>query len=111
MNSRNIPLMGGIFAAMTASVCCVVPLVLVFAGLGGAWLGMLAALDPFRPYFIALTVGFLAWGWYRLYRLTPVCTQSKGCDKDLRRQRQVFWSIVLVISLLLTFPWYIQWLS
>ena len=35
-------------AAIGASVCCVVPLVLVLMGISGAWIANLTALDAWR---------------------------------------------------------------
>ena len=42
---------GGV-AAILASACCLGPLVLITLGISGAWIGNLAALEPFRPWFI-----------------------------------------------------------
>ena len=38
-------IVGASIAAIGASVCCVVPLVLVLLGISGAWIGTLTALD------------------------------------------------------------------
>ena len=46
---------GGIIGAIVASSCCILPLVLVLAGVSGAWIGSLTALDPYKPYFIVVT--------------------------------------------------------
>jgi mercuric ion transport protein len=48
------PLAGGIVAGVTASACCVGPLVLLLLGFGGAWIGNLTALEPYRPVFIGV---------------------------------------------------------
>ncbi len=42
---------GGL-AAITASTCCLGPLVLVALGFSGAWIGNLTVLEPYRPLFI-----------------------------------------------------------
>src|SRR5881398_1114070 len=52
-------LVAGVLAAIGASVCCVVPLVLLALGIGGAWVGNLTAFEPYRPLFIGLTLLFL----------------------------------------------------
>ena len=49
-------LAGALWAATAASACCTIPLALVSIGIGGAWVSNLVALEPFRPYFIGLTV-------------------------------------------------------
>ena len=49
-------LLGAAVAAIGASVCCVVPLVLVLLGISGAWIAYLTALDAWRPWFSAATL-------------------------------------------------------
>jgi mercuric ion transport protein len=39
---------GGLIAALLASSCCILPLVLVSIGAGGAWLARLTALAPYQ---------------------------------------------------------------
>ncbi len=52
-------LVAGSLTAIGASVCCVGPLVLLALGISGAWITNLAALEPYRPIFIGLTLFFL----------------------------------------------------
>jgi len=47
--TKGLALLGGILAAITASMCCTGPLLLVLLGMGGAWVSGLTALEPFRP--------------------------------------------------------------
>ena len=42
---------GGILAAMAASSCCIVPLLLFSLGVSGAWIGNLTRLAPYQPDF------------------------------------------------------------
>lgn len=56
-----------IAAALAASVCCVGPLLLVMLGIGGARVGNLTALEPFRPYLIGLTLLLLGYAFYKIY--------------------------------------------
>ena len=60
-------LAGGVLAAVGASLCCVVPLVFVALGIGGAWLAELQWFEPYRPYFIAVTLLSLGLGFRALY--------------------------------------------
>jgi MerT mercuric transport protein len=48
-------------------VCCVGPLLLLALGIGGAWVGSLTKMEPFRPYFIVLTLLFLGLAFRKLY--------------------------------------------
>ena len=95
-------------AAIGASLCCFGPLVLVMLGIGGAWVSNLSKLEPLRPIFVATTLGLLAWAWHKLYRTPEVCEPGKLCaDPKVRwRQRLIFWGVSIVLTLLLTFPWY-----
>lgn len=94
--------------AIGASLCCVAPLVLVSLGLGGAWLAHLTALEPYRPFFVALALGLLATAGVKLYRGPALCAPGRACADGAvqRRQRLVFWSVASLLLLLLTFPWY-----
>jgi len=47
-------------SALGASTCCVLPLVLVSLGVGGAWIGQLRALERFQWVFIALVLALSA---------------------------------------------------
>jgi mercuric ion transport protein len=46
----------GSLGALAAFSCCIVPLVLFSLGIGGAWIGNLTALAPYKPRFVAGTV-------------------------------------------------------
>jgi len=101
-------LTGGILAAVGASLCCVVPLVFVSLGIGGAWLANLQWFEPYRPYFIAATVLFLGLAFRTLY-LKPVrCQPGEACadSRVRRRQRMIFWSVAVVLIVLIVIPWF-----
>ena len=58
---------GGILGALAASSCCIIPLILFSLGIGGAWIGNLTALAPYKPLFVAGTAGVLGYGFYLVY--------------------------------------------
>ena len=62
-----------------ASACCVGPLLLLSLGIGGAWIGHLTALEPYRPVFIVLTVLFLGLAFWKLYIMPRSCTIKDQC--------------------------------
>jgi len=67
----------------------------------------LTAMEPARPFFIILTLVFMALGYRKLYR-TPSCgEESASCTNSdtQRRQRLAFWLGSAFILLLLAFPW------
>ncbi len=47
----------GIFA----SLCCIGPLLLIFAGIGGAWMANLRILGPYAPYLDIVALLFLGY--------------------------------------------------
>ena len=100
-------LVAGVLAAIGASVCCVGPLVLVVLGIGGAWIANLTALEPLRPWFIAATLLFLGLAFRRLYLQPQVCEPGTACAEPLvlKRQRLIFWVVVLALLALLSVPW------
>ncbi len=100
-------LVAGVLAALGASLCCVVPLVLLALGIGGAWIANLTALEPYRPIFIGLTLLFLGLAFRQLYLTASVCAPGTACAdaKVLARQRTVFWVVVLLLGALLAVPW------
>lgn len=101
------PLLVGVLAAITASLCCVVPLVLITLGVGGAWVASLSRLEPLRPVFIAITLVMLILAWRKLYQ-SASCTPDKVCANTglQRRQRITFWIVAAFILALLIFPWF-----
>ena len=71
---------GGIIAAVLASSCCILPLVLVTLGVSGAWIGNLTMLSPYQPYFMALAAGFLGYGFWRVYGPSRrTCDEGASC--------------------------------
>ena len=80
-------LLAAIGAGVLASVCCVGPLAAVAVGVGGAWVSRLSALEPYRPFFVALALGALGLAWYREARRSrmPDCDCETGLRPKTRR--------------------------
>ena len=75
---------GGILGALAASTCCILPLVLFSLGISGAWIGRLTALSPYQPFFIALTVLCLGYGYWLVYRKPKqACEDGMACSRPL----------------------------
>jgi mercuric ion transport protein len=104
-------LAGAALAAIGASVCCVVPLVLVLLGISGAWISHLTALDAWRPWFSAATLVCLGLAYWTLRRAASRCEGDGACaDRALLRRRRLILVIATVlIALLLLFPYYVGW--
>jgi mercuric ion transport protein len=75
---------GGIVGAIAASTCCVIPLALFSLGVSGAWIGRLTALAPYQPIVIAITLGFLGYGYWLVYRRPKAaCADGEACARPL----------------------------
>jgi mercuric ion transport protein len=81
---QNLVAAGGILGALAASSCCILPLALFSLGVSGAWIGNLTQLAPYQPYFIAVTIAFLGYGYWLVYRSSKVaCTDGETCARPL----------------------------
>lgn len=100
-------LIAGILAAIGASACCVGPLVLLTLGIGGTFVGALTEMEPYRPFFIFLTLLFLGLTFRELYSAPLGCASHMPCtDPHTRgRQRATFWVIATLLITLLSAPW------
>jgi len=105
--NTKLALAGGVLAGIGASACCVGPLLLLSLGIGGAWIGHLSALEPYRPIFIALTVLLLGFAFWKLYLAPQSCAVEDNCGADRTRhmQRILFWTLVPVTLGLVASPW------
>lgn len=75
---------GGLLGALAASSCCILPLVLFGLGVSGAWIGNFTQLAPYQPYFIAVTLAFLAGGYWLVYRSSRIaCADDAACARPL----------------------------
>ena len=102
---------GVLLAAVGASLCCVLPVVVAFAGVGSAAFG--AMFEPYRPYMIGATLLLLGFAFHRAYRPQATeCAPGESCavPENRRRQRLLLWIVAVVAMLLLTFPYYIGWI-
>jgi len=97
---------GGILAAIGASSCCIIPLVLFSLGVSGAWVGNLTALAPLKPYFITVAVGFLAYGFYMVYR-KPKCEDGAACARPLPSKlvKTSLWAATFLITVAIFWTW------
>ena len=109
--SSVLAVLGASAAAIGASVCCVVPLVLVLLGISGAWIANLTALDAWRPWFSGATLICLGWAFWGVYGPASRCQIDGVCIEPsrLRSRRRWLWIATLVIALLLLFPYYVGW--
>lgn len=107
--ARGASLAGSVAAAIAASACCVGPLVFALLGLGGA--GALVALEPYRPFLMALTFVFLGLGFYLTFRRSPgpVSAEGDDCGCEMpatnRTGKRLLWFSTGLVTLALLFPY------
>ncbi len=93
---------GGILGAIAASSCCIVPLILFSLGIGGAWIGNLTALAPYKPFFVTGTAGLLGYGFYLVYwKPRRACADDAACARPIpsRIVQLALWiATVIVVS-------------
>jgi mercuric ion transport protein len=96
-------------AAILASSCCVIPLVLVLVGVSGAWIGNLTALEPYKPYFVVaafLLIGIAFWHVY--WRPRPDCDGDAYCAKPASSimTRTALWFATGLVIIAATVDWW-----
>lgn len=99
----------GLFTAISASLCCITPVLALLAGSSGL-ASTFSWLAPLRPYLIGLTVLVLGFAWYQ--KLKPQKKMNCNCDTTEKTpfiQTKNFLGIVTVFAgLLLMFPIYVN---
>lgn len=97
----------GIGAAVAASACCTIPLALVSLGVGGAWIGGLTALAPYRWIFVSLAVGAIGYAGYNEWQLSrrPDCDCETMFSSTTRRV--LLGTGALAVVALVVSPWLI----
>jgi len=96
-----------VLTAITASLCCVTPVIALIAGTSGI-ASIFSWLEPFRPYLIVITILVLCFAWYQ--KLKPQKEIDCECDKEEKlkfMQSKVFLGIVTAFAIImLAFPYY-----
>ena len=100
-------LAAGGLAAILASTCCLGPLVLITLGVSGAWIGNLAALEPYRPIFIGTALVALFFAWRRIFRPAQACQPGEVCavPRTQKVYKVLFWIVVALVAVALVFPY------
>jgi len=88
----------GLLSALTASLCCIGPLLLVALGLGGLGLG--AIIGKYHWVLILMATLFLVFSWKSYFREKKVC-QSKQCEFQGKRLTRI--SLILASAFVLVF--------
>ncbi|WP_339921016.1 mercuric transport protein MerTP [uncultured Flavobacterium sp.] len=114
MKSEKKLIGAGLLTAITASLCCITPILAIIAGTSGI-ASTFSWIEPFRPYLIGLTILVLGFAWYHILKPkneidceceTDNLTASKPGNPKLI-QSKIFLRIVTVFAvIMLAFPYY-----
>ena len=106
---------GSVITALFSSTCCLGPA--IFTGLGisagtagvlGGLAGFIKALIPYRPIFIILALGFLAFGFYFVYwkdRRNCMTENTEVQRKRFYQQKIWLWMTSTMVLLLILSPY------
>ncbi|MFQ5510178.1 MAG: mercuric transporter MerT family protein [Leptospirillia bacterium] len=95
---RGLVAAGSVAGALAASSCCILPLVFLGLGVGGAWVGNLTALAPYQPFFLAGTA-VLLWTGFRMVRRRSESVCAAGTCASPMSQRAMKVSLWLATAL------------
>ncbi len=109
-NNTNTKWAGaGLFAAITASLCCITPVLAVLSGVSGV-AATFSWMEPVRPFLIALTVGVLGFAWFNKLKLRKPEEIECQCEEDEKPsflQSKMFLGMVTIFAaVMLAFPSY-----
>ncbi len=97
----------GLFSAVTASMCCITPVLALLAGTSGM-ASSFSWLEPFRPYFIGITVLMLGFAWFK--KVKPSKDVSCACDTNKKWkfiETKSFLALISVFAIMMIlFPSY-----
>ena len=98
---------GGILGALGAASCCAIPFALFLAGVSGAWIGNLTALEPYQPIFAAASLGFIGYGAWRLRRKRELACADGYCatPQSDRIAKIGLWTAATLVVLAVSFPY------
>jgi len=107
MKSENKLIGAGLLTAITASLCCITPVLALIAGTSGI-ASTFSWIELFRPYLIGLTILVLGFAWYQ--KLKPRKEMDCECETDEKPkfiQSRTFLGIVTVFAIIMmAFPYY-----
>lgn len=111
-------MVGGLVAAFLASICCIGPVVFAALGIGvgatgflAGTAGMLKALLPYRPAFVAMTMALLGISFYLAYRKPEsVCAEGMACISGATpgASRTLTWLLAILAVALVLAPYWLR---
>ena len=108
--TEKLTLIGGVLAAIVASICCLGPFVLVLVGISGAWISNLAAFEPYRPISLGIAILFMVLAYRKIYGAPApeACEPGTLCamPHTKRIYKIMFWVVSAVVLVAFVFPYF-----
>ncbi|MBI4512607.1 MAG: hypothetical protein HY702_00715 [Gemmatimonadetes bacterium] len=101
------PSVAGLFSGIAASLCCILPVLAAFAGIGSAALA--GAVRVYRPWLIGLTVIVLGFGYYDAFlRRRAVVCEHGTCRLPgrVKTQRVLLVVATVIAGAAIGFEWW-----
>ena len=99
----------GIITAFSATLCCIMPLVLFLLGISGAWVANLTAFEPYRPYFLTTAIIFVVIGFWKVYKKpkAAACKPGTFCamPESDKINKIMLWISASIVTLVLLYPY------
>ncbi len=96
---------GSILSGLLASLCCIGPLIFVILGLSGA--AFFAKLEQYRWIFGTVAIGFLALGFFFIYRNGEECSPGSSCAVNPGRKKLnkiILWIVTILVVFFIFSP-------
>jgi len=105
MEKTTLTSVGGIAAAVIASLCCIGPVFVVLLGAGS--IAAFSIFEVYRPYLIGLTVALIGLAFYLTYRRREVKCEDGTCKVESASKwaKRGVWSATIVAVLAIGFPY------
>jgi hypothetical protein len=87
MKTENKLISTSLLTAITASLCCITPVLAIIVGTSGI-ASIFSWVEPFRPYLIGLTILVLGFAWYQ--KLKPKKEIDCECETEIYSIKKVF---------------------
>ena len=107
MKSDNKLIGAGLLKAITASLCCITPVLALIAGTSGI-ASTFSWVEPFRPHLIGLTILVLGFAWYqKLKPLKEIACECETGEKPKFIRSKTFLGIITAFAIvMMAFPYY-----
>jgi mercuric ion transport protein len=105
MEKQTLVSVGGVTAAVIASLCCIGPVLVVFLGVGS--IAAFSAFEIYRPYLIGLTVALIGLAFYLTYRKREVKCEDGTCkiESASKWAKTGVWTVTILAGLAVGFPY------